>query len=126
MKKPLVSEAQIRAADQYLQSYRLHSRILRLTEHERRRGRIDTPWEEAMSRAELFRVRQFIMSLQDSDEKLFLYNHYIRGESVEECAQLLGICRSSGFRLKRRALALSAYHLEKMKEDSSDTAEEIS
>ena len=100
MKRPLVSEAQIRAADQYLKGYRLHSRILRLTSHERRKGGFEAPWEEAMSRTQLFRIRQFLMNLEDSDEKLFLYNHYIRGESVEECAQLLGICRSSGFRPK--------------------------
>lgn len=126
MKKPLVSDAQIRAADQYLKSYYLHSRILRLSENDRKKGRTDTPWEEAIARTELFRVRQFIMSLNDSDEKLFLYNHYVRGESVEACAELLGICRSSGFRLKRRALALCAYQLEKMREEAKDTVEQIS
>ena len=126
MKKCLVSDAQIRAADQYLKSYRLHSRILRLTEHEQKKGRADTPWEEAISRTELFRVRQFVMSLEVGDEKLFLYNHYIRGESVEACAELLGISRSSGFRLKRRALALAACQLEKMNGNGGDIMQEIS
>ncbi len=126
MKKTLASEAQIRAADQFLKSYQLHSRILRLSERERKKGRTDTPWEEAISRAELFRVRQFIMNLEDSDEKLLLYNHYVRGESVEACAELLGICRSSGFRLKRRALSLCAYQLEKMREDTENSLRESS
>ena len=41
--------------------------------------------------------------LPNSDEKLLLYYHYVKGENVERCAELLGISRSSGFRLKKRA-----------------------
>ena len=126
MKKQLVSEAQIRAAAQYLKSYRFHSRVLRTSEQEKRKGRIDMPWEEAMCRTELFRVRQFITNLNDSDEKLFLYYHYIRGESVEACAEMLGICRSSGFRLKRRALSLAATHLTKEEDSGKDSVQDIS
>ena len=113
MKQPLASADQIRAADQYMKTYRLHSHILRLSERQRKKGIESAPWEESMSRAELFRVRHFIMSLENSDEKLLLYYHYVRGESVESCAELLGISRSSGFRLKRRALSLAARKLEK-------------
>lgn len=112
MKKTLVSEAQILAADQYLKRYRLHSRLLRLSEYERRKGIADAPWEASLSRAELFRIRQFIMSLENCDEKIFLYYYYVRGASMEECAELLGIARSSIYRLRPRALSLAALRMQ--------------
>ena len=111
MKQPLASDSEIRAADQYLKSYRLNSHILRLAERERKISLPDPPWEDSMARVELFRIRHFVMCLDNSDEKLLLYYHYLRGESVESCAELLGISRSSAFRLKRRALSLAASKL---------------
>lgn len=120
MEKQLVSDEEIRAADQYLKSYRLHSRILRLAERDYKRGNLtDTPWEESLSRVELFRVRHFIMAMENCDEKLLLYYHYVRGESVEACASLLGLSRSSAFRLKRRALSLAALRLREERSDCS-------
>ena len=62
------------------------------------------PGELTLVRAKMYEVRHFIMNMENRDEKLLLYYHYIRGESVEKCAELLGISRSSGFRLKKRAL----------------------
>ena len=64
--------------------------------------------EVAFARPRMYEVRNFIMSLENSDEKLLLYYHYVRGEPVEKCAELLGISRSSGFRLKNRALDMAA------------------
>ena len=58
----------------------------------------------SIARAKMYEIRHFIMRMKNSDEKLLLYYHYVRGESVERCAELLGISRSSGFRLKKRAL----------------------
>ena len=65
--------------------------------------------EVAFARPRMYEVRNFIMSLENSDEKLLLYYHYVRGEPVEKCAELLGISRSSGFRLKNRALDMAAH-----------------
>ena len=50
------------------------------------------------------------MSMQNCDEKLMLYNIFVKGHSVERCAELMGISRSSAFRLKKRALVLAAEH----------------
>ena len=117
----LVSDEEIRAADQFLKAYRLNSRILRLSERvQKKYPDQEMPWEESLSRIELFRVRQFIMSMENCDEKLFLYFYYVRGSSMEACAELLGISRSSVFRLKRRALSLASLSLRRDAEDAWD------
>ncbi len=61
--------------------------------------------EAPLAKSRMFSVRHFILSLPNGNEKLLLYYHYVRGESVERCAELLGISRRSAFRLKNRALS---------------------
>lgn len=64
------------------------------------------PYDEMSLRAAMFAIRRSVMRLPESKEKLLLYNHYIRGESLECCAELIGISRRSVFRLKLSALEL--------------------
>ena len=70
----------------------------------------DTQFDEMSLRAAMFAIRRSVMRLPDSREKLLLYNHFIRGESLEACAELIGISRRSVFRLKLRALELYIKH----------------
>ena len=63
--------------------------------------------EAPLAKAKMFGVRHFILDLPNGDHKLFLYYHYVKCESVERCAELLGISRRSAFRLKSKALALA-------------------
>ncbi len=108
-----ISEEEIRTTENYLKGYALCRRMLKLDRYEReffgyRELPEEVPGEGPLLRASMFEIRHFIMSLGNCDEKLLLYYHYIRGESVEKCAELLGISRAGGFRLKRRALTLAA------------------
>ncbi len=59
-------------------------------------------------RAELFFIRRSVLRLPESPEKLLLYRHFICGDTMEKCAERLGISRRSVFRLRIRALEL--YH----------------
>ena len=58
--------------------------------------------------ARMFGVRRFILSLNSCNEKLFLFYHYIHGESTGRVAELMKISRRSAFRLKRRSLEYAA------------------
>ena len=58
--------------------------------------------------ARMFGVRRFVLSLNSCNEKLFLFYHYIHGESTGRVAELMKISRRSAFRLKRRALEYAA------------------
>jgi len=62
--------------------------------------------DEMALRAEMFKIRRSVMRLPDSKEKILLYNRYIRGETMETCAELIGISRRSVFRLSHRAMEM--------------------
>ncbi len=57
-------------------------------------------------RAELFFLRRSVLRLPESPEKLLLYRHFLCGDTMERCAELLGISRRSVFRLQKRAFEL--------------------
>jgi len=109
--KPTAEE--IKITENFLKSYKLNQKLLRLDRYEREYfGATDRDTEglseTRLARPRMYDVRHFIMSLPNSDEKLLLYYHYVRGQSIEACAELLGISRSSGFRKKKIALELAA------------------
>jgi len=113
MIKKSISEDKLRDIDDYLKGYILNQKLLKLDKYERtyfgyRDGDDGAVSDTPLARARMFEIRHFIMEMKNGDEKLLLYYHYVRGETVEKCAELLGISRSSGFRLKKRALAAAA------------------
>ena len=116
MKKEKNKENRIKETENYLKGYALGRKILRLDRYEREYFHTDDKDTEAfgeapLARARMFEIRHFVMGLDNCDEKLFLYYHYIKGESVERCAELLSVSRSTAFRMKSRALALAAERL---------------
>ena len=109
-----ISEEEIRNTENYLKAYKTNQRLLRLDRYERQylgyRDRSDEILGDgAFARARMQEIRHFILSLANGDEKLLLYYHYVRGESVEKCAELLGISRAGAFRLKKRAVIMAAH-----------------
>lgn len=64
--------------------------------------------ESSRITTKMFELRRFVLSLGGCNEKLFLFYHYIHGESVGRVAELMGISRRSAFRLKKRALEFAA------------------
>lgn len=101
--------------ESFLRGYSTNKKMLRIEKYEREflgGGRFDKksdgmPLESPLSKARMFEVRHFILSLPNCDEKLFLYYHYVKGTTVYTCAELLGISERSAFRLKKRALELA-------------------
>ncbi len=106
-----LNEQQKKSIEGYLKGYSLNKKMLRIQRYEKQffseiyeERREDMPKEEPLAKARMFDVRHFILSLDNSDEKLFLYFHYIKDYSVSRCAELLGISERAGFRMKNRAL----------------------
>ena len=109
----------------FLRGYSLNRKLLVLDRYEKQFMKASSAEEmliseSSLARPRMYEVRNFIMSLDNSDEKLLLYYHFIKGESVEKCAELLKISRRSAFRLKRRALAFAGRKLEKYFEDQKN------
>ena len=97
----------------FLKGYALNRKLLVLDRYEKQFMKASCTEEMiisevAFARPRMYEIRNFIMSLENSDGKLLLYYHFIKGEPIEKCAELLGISRSSGFRLKNRALDMAA------------------
>ena len=123
MAKTSVSEEEIRAMEDYLRGYAFHQKMIEMDEMERsffyevrvsERGSAELP----LARVRLFEIRHFIMSMENGMEKLLLYYHYVKGESVERCGDLLGVSRSTVFRMKHRALAFAVLHKKRIDEAS--------
>ena len=66
------------------------------------------PGDRPYITARMFDLRRFVLSLDATNEKLFIFYHYIHGESVGRVAELMRISRRSAFRLKSRALEYAA------------------
>ena len=115
MPQALLTAKQKQQIENYLRTYSTNRKLLKLDRYEKQyfSHRLSDPPdadilnEAPLARARMFEVRHFILSLPNSDEKLFLYYHYIKSQSVDHCAELLGISRRTAFRLKQRALKVA-------------------
>jgi hypothetical protein len=118
-----VTKEEFSAVEDYLLTYSFYKKLLSIDKYEQeffsersaQPDLLDRSSEIAIAHAKMFEVRHFIMNMQNCDEKLFLYHHYVHCHSVERCAELIGISRSSAFRLKKRALVLAAEYYAKKK-----------
>ncbi len=108
------------AVREFLKGYSFGRRMLDMNEYERRffgspdDDGLSCSDDEAYIKARMFQVKRFVTSLPSDDRKLLLYYHYIHGETVEKCGELLGISRRSAFRLKSRALEFAALKYQRM------------
>lgn len=107
----------LREVEAYLIDYRAAARMLEMNRYERdyfngnERSVPDLSREtEVYLKARMYDIRAFVLSIGDCDEKLFLYYHYIHGENLMRCAELLGVSRATVYRLKKRALHAAAKH----------------
>ena len=136
-----VSADELREAEEYLSSYRYGVRMLDCMRYGRQfMGSEVLPedpllyWsetyeekesdsdgaDETIIRARMYGVRQFISELKcDSNTRILLYWHYIRGVSVTRCAEMMDMSRAGAFRVRKRALECAAKALRKVKKLSS-------
>lgn len=113
----ITKEEQIDKVKKFLESYGTNKKMLKMMRYEREyfseEGDADDSClipggDEVLIKSRMFEVRRFVANFEDSNCKLLLFYHYIKGFSVEKCAEMMNTSRTSGFRLKKRALALAA------------------
>lgn len=107
-----VTVEEIKNMNNYLAGYKLARDLLSLDKYERefirsKEWESERPGDISLSRVKMFEIRHFILALPNSNEKILLYLHYIDCEPIERCGNIMGISRSSAFRLKKKALALA-------------------
>ena len=116
------NEKEKKLIENYLKSYHFCRKLLAMKKYEDKyfetlEWESETPVEFSVLRAKMYEVRHFILGMRNCNEKAILYYHYVRGDTVERCAELLGISRSSGFRLKKKALKIAYFHAIEMKKE---------
>ena len=119
------TEEEIRETQNYLCSYRLCVEMLHLRRYERKRAKKlcpdDIDCEDILTGSETFwkmRMRDIyvlINSMKNGREKLILYYYYIRGESIERAANLIGFSRRTGYRMLHRGILMVAIRRRKRK-----------
>lgn len=123
----------IEAAKDYLSGYQLCLDMLNLRRYERRRAKPFSEectcedvlkGNEAFWKARMYEVEHLISSLRNGREKLILYYHYVKGESIEHSADLLGISRRTGYRMHRKGLLVVGAILERLGRINADTFKE--
>ena len=112
MPQPPFTERDLTNTENYLKTYAVCFRMLQCERIDARRSPEDSSSVDPLFKAKMYHVRRFVMALPNTDEKLFLYYHYIRGDSMTRCASLFGLSRSSAYRLRLRALALATKALQ--------------
>ena len=116
------SNDRVERARNFLCGYQFCMDMLNLRRYERRRANVFqdvcdcdelVAQGEAYWRARMSEVGALISAMKNSREKLILFYHYIRGESIEHAANLLGVSRRTGYRLHQKGLVTFAALLEK-------------
>lgn len=112
------------AARDFLAGYQLCVDLLKLKRYERRRAEVfDEPCRcedvlmgnEAFWRARMDEIERTVAALRNGRDKLVLYHRYIKGESVEHAATILGFSRRTAYRAHKRGLAVVGIILERKK-----------
>ncbi len=122
-------DARIAAVRDALCGYQLCIDMLKLRRYERKRAyHFDEEanceellsGSEALWRARMYELEALVNSMKNGREKIILYYHYIRGESIERAADLLGVSRRTGYRLHQKGLLIASFLWEKRKNMISD------
>jgi hypothetical protein len=120
------TELPVEEVRNFLCSYRLCADLLQLHRYERKRAKVfDEEFEcdelldgnEATWRARMFAVGSVVAKMKNGREKLMIYYHYIRGESIEHAASLLNVSRRTGYRLHGRGLYSAAVIYARLKKN---------
>jgi len=106
----------VREMESYLSEYTVFRKMMDMDFYEKEyfgnayifKEKSGIPGGDAYMKSKMFEIRRFVLSLGKCNEKIFLFYHYVHGESVTRCAELMDISRRSAFRLKRRALSYAA------------------
>ena len=102
-----------REALAYLERYALYRRMIDGNHHARTyfessRSDASTTADDALLNARMMEIRHFVVTLPDCREKMLLYYRYIRGHSMETCAELMNVSRRTVFRIAADAAAFAA------------------
>ena len=103
-----ISEEQVK---EYLSRYKTYKQMLQADEYAREYSDKDAPLcDSVFLRAKMVEIERFVRSLPVCREQALLFNHFLRGHSVEFCGEMMYISRRTAYRVLSSAIALAAKH----------------
>jgi len=117
-------DPRIEAVRNFLCGYQLCRDMLNLRQYERKRASYFEEecvcddilaGNEASWRARMQEIGNLIAGMKNGREKVILYYHYIKGESIEHSADILGVSRRTGYRIHQRGLLMISFLYERLK-----------
>ncbi|MBQ9796305.1 MAG: sigma-70 family RNA polymerase sigma factor [Clostridia bacterium] len=115
-------------ARNFLCGYQLCLDMLKLRKYERKRAKAFEEacecadilnGDEAYWKARIYEVATLLGNMKNGREKMVLYYRYVRGESLESAARLMGVSRRTAYRLWHRGLFIAGEYLRKNERISS-------
>ena len=103
-----ISEEQIK---EYLGRYKIYKQMLQADEYAREYSDKEPPLcDSVFLRAKMGEIERFVRSLPVCREQTLLFNHFLRGHSVEFCGEMMYLSRRTAYRVLSSALSLAAKH----------------
>ena len=90
--------------DRILRTYRTMNAVLLSARAYGRHFSDDQEKDDTVIYAQMYALRSAILSLEDARERMFLYHYYIKGETLQICAKILGVSLRTVSRIKSSAL----------------------
>lgn len=109
-----VTEEKEQRVKDYLQSYRIYKEMLYADRYAKEYADAhDIPLcDSVILQAKMYEIEQFIKSLPVCREQNMLFQHFVRGHSVEFCGEMLDVSRRTAFRLIKRAISFATQYYE--------------
>ena len=97
----------------YLESYKALKEMLYADKYAKEYSDAEPPLcDGVLLKAKMYEIELFVRSLPVCREQSMLFQHYVRGHSVEFCGEMLGISRRTAFRVIKKAITLAAEYYE--------------
>lgn len=94
---------------EYLQRYKTYKQMLDADKYARDYSDKEVPLcDGIILRAKMGEIERFVRSLPVCREQTLLFNHYIRGHSVEFCGEMMYLSRRTAFRVAKKAIEMAA------------------
>ena len=72
-------------------------------------GDADVPLcDSIILKAKMNEIERFIRSLPVCREQTLLYNHYVRGHSIDFCGEMMYVSRRTAYRIAKKAIEIAA------------------
>lgn len=98
----------------YLEGYKSYKELLYADDYARDYADTEAPLcDRVLLKSKMYEIELFVRSLPVCREQNMLFQHYIRGHSVEFCGEMLDISRRTAFRVIKRAIAMASEYYKK-------------